>query len=53
MPKTPPTCRVVFRVADAMPALAGGTELMTAVVMGLITKPVPTPMTVSIHQYDP
>ena len=51
MPNTPPTCRAVFRVPDAMPARAAGTVLIMAVVTGLMTRPIPIPMMVSIHQY--
>ena len=50
MPNTPPTWRVVFTVADAMPARVAGTLLMAAVVMGLMTSPKPMPMIVRTNQ---
>ena len=49
IPNTPPISRLVLVVADAIPARAAGTELMTAAVIGVIVSPMPTPMTVKIH----
>ena len=52
MPNTLPTWRMVFEVAEAMPARAAGTVPMIAVVMGLMIRPLPTPMTSSQYQNE-
>ena len=52
MPNTLPTCRMVFEVAEAMPARAAGTVPMMAVVMGLMIRPLPMPMSSSQYQNE-
>jgi len=52
MPNTLPTWRMVFEVADAIPTRAGGTVPMIAVLIGLMVRPLPTPMTSSQCQKD-
>ena len=55
MPKTPPTSRLVFVMAEPRPARWGPTEFITAAVMGAMVAPMPWPMMVKIGnmaQYD-
>ncbi len=55
MPKTPPTSRLVFVMAEPKPARCGPTEFITAAVIGAMTAAIPWPMimnTGSICQYD-
>src|SRR5665647_2918903 len=44
-PRAPPTCLVTSFIADATPALAGGTEPITESVAGAITEPIARPST--------
>ena len=50
MPNTPPISRLALVVAEAMPALCGGTVLMTAAVIGLMTMAMPKPARLSSGQ---
>ena len=43
MPREPPTCRIELSTADPTPALATGTERITAAVAGVIDIPMPIP----------
>src|SRR5438105_1561961 len=52
MPNTPPTSRLVLVMAAAMPARAAGTLDITAAVIGVMTRPTPTPIMVRFHQID-
>ena len=47
MPNTPPISRLALLVAAAMPARSRGTADMTAAVMGVITRPMPMPASIS------
>ena len=44
MPKTPPTSRLVFVIAEPSPARWGPTAFITAAVIGAIVEPMPWPM---------
>jgi hypothetical protein len=44
IPKTPPTSRDVFVVAEPSPARCGPTAFITAAVMGAIVRPIPMPI---------
>ncbi len=55
MPKTPPTSRLVFVIAEPSPARCGPTAFITAAVIGAMTEAMPWPMitnTGAISQYD-
>ena len=52
MPNTLPTWRIVFEVAEAIPARAGGTVPMMADVIGLMIRPMPRPMSIIQYQKD-
>ena len=43
-PNVPPTMRLIDRIPDATPALAGSTAFMAAVLIGDITRPMPRPI---------
>ena len=43
-PNVPPTIRFIERIPDATPALVGATEFIAAVLIGDITKAIPTPI---------
>ena len=49
MPKTPPTSRLAFDVAEAMPARRRGTAFITAAVIGAIVRPMPMPIMSRFH----
>ena len=44
IPKTPPTSRLVFDMAEPRPARWGPTEFITAAVIGAMTDAIPWPM---------
>ena len=55
MPKTPPTSRLVFVMAEPSPARCGPTAFITAAVIGAMTEAMPWPMMMNsgaITQYD-
>ena len=43
-PNVPPTMRFIERMPEATPALARSTAFIAAVLIGDITKPMPTPI---------
>src|SRR5439155_20396297 len=53
IPNTPPTSRDVFVVALALPDRWGGTDDITAAVIGVMVRPMPTPMIGSAYQKSP
>lgn len=48
MPRTPPTSREVFVIAEPRPARCGPTAFITAAVIGAIVAPMPWPITMKI-----